>query len=84
MDDRKENLELVKQLFVNNGEYDFKDEKKAEEFARRLFSDLEDEYSNEGFHHKYDELSDFIHSHHADSTAFFLYQDKYQEEEQEA
>lgn len=81
MNDHKENLELVKRLFVNNGEYSFKDEKKANEFAKRLLSDLESEYSNEGFHHKYEELSDFIHSHHADSTAFFLYQDKYEGQE---
>lgn len=84
MAERTEHLELVEQLFTNNGEYNFKNEHRAKEFVVQLLSDLESEYSEENFYREYDELSDFIRSHHADSTAFFLYQDKYQEEEQEA
>lgn len=84
MDDHKENLELVKQLFVNNGEYKFKDEKQANKFARQLLSHIESEYSEENYYREYDELSDFIRSHHADSTAHFLYQDNYEEANKEA
>ena len=79
--DRKENLELVEKLFVNNGEYKFKDEKQGKKFARELLSRVESEYSEENYYREYDELSDFIRSHHADSTAYFLYQDDYEEQE---
>lgn len=81
MNDHKENLKLVEDLFVNNGEYNFKNEHKAREFVVQLLSRLESEYSEENYYREYEELSDFIRSHHADSTAFFLYQDNYEEQE---
>lgn len=75
----QEELDLVKKLYVNNGEYDFDDEKEANKFAKELLSNLEEKYSSEGFHHQYESLKDFIYTSHADSEAYWLYEDQYSE-----
>ncbi|PHA03127.1 hypothetical protein COE51_01385 [Bacillus pseudomycoides] len=71
-----ERLKLIKGLYVNNGEYDFKNEKDAECFAKELLWKIESLYSEENYYREYEELSDFIRSHHADSEAYWLYKDR--------
>ncbi|MFF2532374.1 hypothetical protein ACFVS2_26030 [Brevibacillus sp. NPDC058079] len=77
MNCENEALDLVKKLFVNNDEYDFKNEKDANQFAKELLSCLENTYSSEGYHHKYKTLEAFMYTHHADSVAYWLFEEKY-------
>lgn len=72
-----ESLNLIKRLYVNNGEYDFDNEEDSETYAKRLLSLIENEYSGEGYYHKYEELKEFIFTHHADSIAYSLYEGDY-------
>lgn len=71
----KDYLQLVKQVFVNNGEYNFDNERDGELFAAKLLRNIEDLYQEEQFYNKYPVFSDFIRTHHADSAAFWLYED---------
>lgn len=73
-----EELALVKQLYVNNGEYDFDNEKDAEKFAKDLLYHISEEYSSEGYYHKYKTLKSFIYTHHSDTIAYNLYEGEYE------
>ncbi|MDZ5608593.1 hypothetical protein U2I54_16200 [Bacillus pseudomycoides] len=69
------NLQKVREVFINNGEYDFENEKDAERFAKELLWKIESLYREENFYREYEELTDFIISHHADGEAYWLYTD---------
>ena len=68
-------LEIIKKVFVNNGEYAFKNEKDAERFAKELLGRIEDLYQDEHYYREYENFSDFIYTSHADNEAFHLYDD---------
>ncbi|MFD0587742.1 hypothetical protein ACFQZE_06985 [Paenibacillus sp. GCM10027627] len=68
-----EELELIKKLYVNNGEYQFRDDKDANKFAVDLYWNIHNLYSSNGYYHKFETILDFIYSHHADSEAYWFY-----------
>lgn len=74
---RKEYLQIINDTLVNKGEYDFKEEKTAQKFAKEVLSEAEDQYIEEGYHHKYNDFKDFLYTHHVDSIAYFIYEDEY-------
>lgn len=72
-------LELIKKLYVNNGEYEFTSDNEADNFANDLYWNIHNSYSSDGYYHKYETIEEFIKSHHADSEAYWLYEDKFSE-----
>lgn len=78
MTTHKENLEQIKKMFVDSGEYSFKDEKTSNKFIKDVLWKAENQYSSEGYHHKYKELKDFLYTHHVDAIAHWTYQDDYE------
>ena len=75
--ERKEYLKIIKDTLVNNGEYDFENMTKANKFAKQVLSEAEDKYSNEGYQHKYEDFKEFLYTHHADTIAYWIYEDNY-------
>jgi len=70
-------MELVKKLYVNNGEYDFSNDIQANRFTLDLLHRIQNSYTSEEHCHRYKTLEEFIYSHHADSEAYWLYEDNY-------
>jgi hypothetical protein len=75
--DRKDYLQIINNTLVNKDEYNFEDKSKAIKFANEVLSEAEDEFSREGYHHKYADFKDFLYTHHVDSIAYFIYEDNY-------
>ncbi|MFJ8529008.1 hypothetical protein [Bacillus sp. NPDC094106] len=63
-------LQKVKEVFINNGEYDFDNEQDAERYAKKLLWRIESLYQEEDFYRDYEDLSDFIISHYAGSEVY--------------
>ena len=78
METHKENLKQVRKMFVDNGEYSFKDEVTANKFVKDVLWKAESQYSGEGYYHKYEHLEDFLRSEHVDKIAYWTYSDDYQ------
>ncbi|QNR65361.1 hypothetical protein IAQ67_15815 [Paenibacillus peoriae] len=70
-------LKVISDTLVNKGEYNFKEEKTAQKFAREVLSEAQYQYEDEGYCHKYEDFKDFLYTHHVDSIAYFIYGDKY-------
>jgi hypothetical protein len=75
MMDREKHLQIVREVYVNNGEYNFEKDVKAERFARKLLDKIEDSYQEGNYHREYENFADYIRSHHADNDAYWLYND---------
>jgi hypothetical protein len=73
--DREKHLQIVREVFVNNGEYNFKKGVEAERFAQELLSRIEDSYEEGNYYREYENFADYIRTSHADSDAFWLYND---------
>lgn len=73
----KEYLELLKKMFVDSGEYSFKNEELAQKFIKDVLWKAEDQYSSEGYYHKYKDFKEFLYTHHVDAIAHWTYQDDY-------
>jgi hypothetical protein len=76
MNREEDHLQIVKEAFVNNGEYTFNEDMKAEHFAKKLLSRIEDSYQEGNYYREYKTLIDYIYSHHADNLAHWLYAEK--------
>ncbi|WP_440109948.1 hypothetical protein [Paenibacillus sp. QZ-Y1] len=77
MEEYYEYLKVINDSLVNKGDYIFKEENDAQRFAREVLSEAENQYSDEGFYHTYEDLKDFLYTHHVDSIAYFIYEEKY-------
>lgn len=73
--DTENNLQKVKDTFINNGEYEFPDADVEERFAKRLLFRIEEAYSSENYYREYDTLAEFMFSDCADKLAYWLYED---------
>lgn len=74
--DHTERLQKIRELFVTNGEYEFSNDKDAERFVKKLLWKAESLYSEENFYRDHEDFFDFLCTHHVDSLAYFLYEDK--------
>jgi hypothetical protein len=73
--DRDKHFQIIREVFVNNGEYNFDNDVKAERFAKELLGIIEDSYQEGSYYREYENFSDYIRSHHADNDAYWLYED---------
>lgn len=69
------NLQKVREVFINKGEYEFDNKQEEERFVKKLLWLIESSYSEGNYYREYEELTNFIYSEHADSLAFFLFTD---------
>lgn len=76
---QEEYKEILKKMFVDSKEYEFESEDEAIRFVDKVLSEAQDQYSSEGYYHKYEELKDFLYSHKVDSIAYFIYEEDYGE-----
>ncbi|KAF6620601.1 hypothetical protein HFE03_08085 [Paenibacillus sp. EKM102P] len=77
MEEEYERLKVINDTLVNKGEYIFKEENAAQKFAREVLSEAENQYSDEGYYRTYEDFKDFLYTHHVDSIAYFIYEEKY-------
>ena len=74
---KKEQLKIIKDTLVNNGDYDFDNETKANKFAQEVLDEAQEQYSSEGYHHKYSDFNEFLYTHHVDNIVYHIYEDSY-------
>ncbi|MCP1184910.1 hypothetical protein [Paenibacillus sp. 1781tsa1] len=77
MEEYYEHLQVINDTLVNKGDYFFKENSAARRFASEVLSEAENQYSDEGFYHTYEDFKDFLYTHHVDSIAYFIYEEKY-------
>ena len=74
-----ERKEALKKMFVDSGEYEFENEEKAQSFVSDVLSEAENLYSEENFYREYEDVLDFLYTHHVDSIAYHVYEEEYAE-----
>ncbi|MFA1510046.1 hypothetical protein ACDN41_12520 [Priestia aryabhattai] len=74
---RKEYKEVLKRLFVDSNEYYFESETKSSAFIDKVLLIAENSYSEEGYHHKYEEFEDFLYTSKVDGFASDVFNGEY-------
>lgn len=77
MEKEYEYLKVINDTLVNKGEYNFKEDKSAQKFAREVLAEAENQYSDEGYFRIYEDFKDFLYTYHIDNIAYFIYEEKY-------
>ncbi|WP_425203647.1 hypothetical protein [Priestia megaterium] len=75
----KEYKEVLKGLFVNSNEYQFESENKENRFINKVLLLAKNSYSEDGYHHKYEEFKDFLYTSKVDGFAFDVFRGEYGE-----
>lgn len=66
---RQELESMIKETYVDSGEYEFKDENEADRFVKNSAYYVEKEYKNEG-HHQYQTLKEFSNDWRTDAIIY--------------
>lgn len=75
---REKHLKILNEMFTNNVNYKFSNEKLISIFAKQVLNSAESEFSDEGLYHKYDSFESYLYSYEVDTIAHHLYQDYYE------
>ncbi|MED3912870.1 hypothetical protein P4597_27705 [Peribacillus simplex] len=74
---QKECIDVLTRMFINNGEYEFSNQKEARKFIKKVLSISEEMYSSEGYYHKYEDFKDFLYTSKVDGIAWDVSQGEY-------
>lgn len=70
---------ILKRIFVDNGEYQFESNNKAQRFINKVLSEARLQYEEEHYYHKYNDFKDFLYASEVDGIAYFVFEGEYGE-----